>query len=271
MTFSVAFSEKTGKYTIAVYDGEFDEEAGNTIISLPLQGTLSGDALVSNIDFGDPDGNNIYSPEAFNIDLTSEPVIITGSVELKGEVKDGSLVFTFENTTGKTIGNCSFQFELPEGMSLIPKGTKYEYDRGDATKGMSFSITSNDNRYTVTIFGSEFNENAGNTIISLPLEGKTGGKAIVSNIAFANSEGVVISSPEGFTTDITSVSPEEETGSVELKSEVKDGNLVFTFENTTGKTIANCSFQLELPEDVSVLLNSTDNTYIYEGPPPNDL
>ena len=394
--FDIKYSENTGKYTITVYNGEFDESAGNTIISLPLQGELAGSVIVSNIAFGDPGGKDIPANKDFIIDLTAGPVIITGSVELKGEVKDGSLVFTFENTTGKTIGNCSFQFELPEGMSLIPKGTKYEYDRGDATKGMSFSITSNDNRYTVTIFGGEFNENAGNTIISLPLqgksggrtvvsniifatsegnilsrpdgfsmdipaaiengielkgevkdgslvftfenptgkaigncnfqfelpenvsvkhdlisqkcrfeegdatkglifyiasndnkytvivyggefnenagntiislplEGKTGGKAIVSNIAFANSEGVVISSPEGFTTDITSVSPEEETGSVELKSEVKDGNLVFAFENTTGKTIANCSFQLELPEDVSVLLNSTDNTYIYE-------
>ncbi len=400
MTFSVQANSAKTKYTVAVYDGEFDETQGHTIIYVPVRlkegySKFDGNVVVSEINFGDSDGNNIYSPANFTIDLTTEPVI-TGDVQMKGEVKDGSLVFTFENTTGKTIGNCSFQFELPEGMSLIPKGTKYEYDRGDATKGMSFSITSNDNWYTVTIFGSEFNENAGNTIISLPLqgksggrtvvsniifatsegnilsrpdgfsmdipaaiengielkgevkdgslvftfenptgkaigncnfqfelpenvsvkhdlisqkcrfeegdatkglifyiasndnkytvivyggefnenagntiislplEGKTGGKAIVSNIAFANSEGVVISSPEGFTTDITSVSPEEETGSVELKSEVKDGNLVFTFENTTGKTIANCSFQLELPEDVSVLLNSTDNTYIYE-------
>ena len=397
-SFSIAYSEKTGKYTIAVYDGEFDEEAGNTIISLPLQGELVGSVIVTNIAFGDPAGNDIPANKDFTVDLTSETGIITGDVELKGEVQDGSLVFTFENTTGMTIGNCNFQFELPVGVSVMKNsaGTKYQYDRGDATKGMTFSVTSdgnkynvavyggefnetagntiislplegksggtatvskimfatsegnlidrpdgfridipaaiengvelkgevkdgslvftfenptgkaigncnfqfelpedvsvkhdlisqkcrfeegdatkglmfyiasNDNKYTVIVYGGEFKENAGNTIISLPLEGKTGGKAIVSNIAFANSEGVVISSPEGFTTDITSVSPEEATGSVELKSEVKDGNLVFTFENTTGKSIANCSFQLELPEDVSVLLNSTDNTYIYE-------
>jgi hypothetical protein len=261
MSFSITSNDNW--YTVTIFGSEFNENAGNTIISLPLQGKSGGRTVVSNIIFATSEGNILSRPDGFSMDI---PAAIENGIELKGEVKDGSLVFTFENPTGKAIGNCNFQFELPENVSVKHDliSQKCRFEEGDATKGLIFYIASNDNKYTVIVYGGEFNENAGNTIISLPLEGKTGGKAIVSNIAFANSEGVVISSPEGFTTDITSVSPEEETGSVELKSEVKDGNLVFTFENTTGKTIANCSFQLELPEDVSVLLNSTDNTYIYE-------
>ena len=69
MTFSVAFAK--GKYTITVYDGEFDESAGNTIISLPLEGELAGQATVSSIAFGDPDGNNIDRPADFTIDLAT--------------------------------------------------------------------------------------------------------------------------------------------------------------------------------------------------------
>ena len=39
-------------------------------------------------------------------------------VEMKGDVKDGSLVFTFENRSNKTIANCNFKLELPEGISV---------------------------------------------------------------------------------------------------------------------------------------------------------
>ena len=45
-------------------------------------------------------------------------------VELKGAVKDGSLVFTFENKSNKTIANCNFKLELPEGITVKPKGKK---------------------------------------------------------------------------------------------------------------------------------------------------
>jgi hypothetical protein len=246
--FSVAYSENTGKYTITVYGGEFYEEAGNTIISLPLQGDLSGTVTVSNIAFGDPDGRDIPASKDFTIDLSATGGD-TGNVDLKGEVKDGSLVFTYENTTGKTIGNCNFQFELSEGMSVVKKSAdKYQYDRGDATKGMTFSVTSDGNKYNVSIFGGEFIETAANTIISLPLEGKSGGTATVSKILFATSEGNLIDRPDGFRIDI----PAAIENGVDLKGEVKDGSLVFTFENTTGKAIANCNFQFELPEDVSV-------------------
>jgi len=247
MTFSIKYSNN--KYTITVYDGEFDDAAGNTIISLPLQGeVLTGPVVVSNIAFGDLDGNNISRPKDYIIEKAI--VIPTGSAELKGEVKDGSLIFTFENTSGMIIGNCNFQFVLPEGISIKKNssGNKYQYERGDATKGLTFSITSNDNRYTVAVYGGEFNETAGNTIISLPLQGKTGGKTTVSNILFATSEGNLISRPDGFTMDI----PAAISNNVELKGEVKDGNLIFSFANPSGNAIANCNFQFELPKDVTV-------------------
>ena len=245
MTFSIKYSN--GKYTVTIYDGEFDENAGNTIISLPLQGTLTGKVTVSNIAFGDPDGNNISRPEDFDIELDTA---ITGSVDLNGDVRDGDLVFTFKNTTGKAISGCSFQLVLPEGMNLVPNGGNYKYEKGAATSGMEFSIAFNGNRYTVDISNGEFNEMAGNTVIKLPLQGNTGGKATVSNVSFKDASGSIIGQADGFSLNIPSTAP---IGSVELLGEVKDKSLVFTFENTTGKTIANCNFQLSLPEGVSLV------------------
>ena len=256
MVFSIAFTNN--KYTITIYDGEFDESAGNTIISLPLEGTLAGEAKISSAAFGDPNGNNIYRPDDFTIDLTT---VITGSVDMQGEVNDGSLVFKFENTTGKSITNCNFQLTLPEGMSvkLNETGKKYKYERGDATEDLAFSIAFNNNLYTVAVSGGEFDETAGNTIITLPLQGKTGGEAIVNNIVFGGSNDNIIGKPSSFTMDIPSTAP---TGTVDLKGEVKDGNLVFTFENTSGQSIANCNFRLELPEGVSI--KPKGKKYMYE-------
>ena len=260
MVFSVAF--KNDKYTITIYDGEFDESAGNTIISLPLQGEPSGKATVSNIAFGDPDGINISRPNSFDIELGDEPV--TGSVEMKGEVKDNSLVFTYANTTGKAIGNCSFQFVLPTGMSLVSNGGTYKYEKGAATVGMTFSVTFSNNKYTVKVTGGKFNESAGNTIVTLPLEGKTGGKATVSNVSFGDANGSVIGQPANFTMDIPAIDNGDDEGDVKLNGEYKDGSLVFTFENTSGKTIANCNFQLALPEGVELKKNSTGKKYLFE-------
>ena len=166
MTFSVAYNATSNKYTITIYDGEFDESAGNTIITLPLEGTSGGEATVSNISFGDPDAQNICRPANFTIAIPSvTPPMPTGSVDLKGEVNDGSLVFTFENKSGKTIANCNFQLQLPEGVTLKPKGKKYAYEEGDATEGMTFSVAYNatSNKYTITVYDGEFDESAGNT------------------------------------------------------------------------------------------------------------
>ena len=254
-SFSIAYSEKNGKYTVAVYGGVFDEEAGNCIIELPLQGELTGEVKVTNIAFGDPDGNDFGSVDNFTIKLGE---VITGSVTLKGEVKDNKLVFSYANTTGRAIANCSFQLQLPDGMGLVPNGSTYQYEKGDATSGMTFSVTSVSGRYTVTLRGGTFNESAGSTVITLPLQGDTGGKATVSSIAFSTSDGISLGKPNAFTMDIPSTAP---VGSVELKGGVEDGSLVFTFENTTGKTISNCNFQFSLPAGMSLVPNGS--TYQY--------
>ena len=255
----VSFNNNNNIYTVAIFEGEFNETAGNTIISLPLQGKSGGQATVSNITFGDPNSNIICRPKDFTIDI---PASTTGEVDLKGEVKDGKLVFTFDNTSGKKITACNFQFELPEGLSvkLNSTGKKYLYEKGAATEDMTFYISFNNNKYTVAIFGGEFNESADNTIISLTLQGRSGGQATVSNIAFGGSDGNNISRPDGFTMDLPSAS----NGGVDLKGEVKNGNLVFTFDNNSGTSIANCNFQFTLPEGLSVKFNSTGYKRRYE-------
>jgi len=213
MTFSVAYNATSNKYTITVYDGEFDESLGNTIISLPLEGELTGEATVSSIAFGDPDANNICRPDAFTIKLGGE--VSTNPVDLFGKVDNGSLVFTFKNNSGKTIANCNFQLQLPEGVSVKPKGKKYAYEEGDATEGMTFSVAYNatSNKYTITVYDGEFDESLGNTIISLPLEGTLSGVATVSSIAFGDPDANNICRPEAFTIDlanaINSISADE--------------------------------------------------------------
>ena len=264
MTFSVAYNATSNKYTITVYDGEFDESAGNTIITLPLEGELTGEATVSSIAIGDPDANNICRPEAFTIKLGGE--VVSNPIDIFGKVENGSLVFRFKNNSGKTISNCNFQLQLPEGVTLKPKGKKYAYVEGNATEGMTFSVAYNStsNKYTIAVYDGEFDESLGNTIISLPLEGTSGGEATVSQIAFGDSDAQNICRPANFTIAIPSITPPTPTGSVDLKGEVKDGNLVFTFENKSGKTIANCNFQFVLPKGVSVKLNPVDGDYKFE-------
>ena len=123
-------------------------------------------------------------------------------VKLNGAVNEGNLVFTFENTSGKTIANCNFQLTFPEGVSIKPKGKKYEYEEGDATEGMTFSIAFKNNKFTVTVYDGEFDESAGKTIISLPLEGTLKGDVTVSNIAFGDPDGNNISRPSDFTVNL---------------------------------------------------------------------
>ena len=136
-----------------------------------------------------------------------------GLVKLTGAVEEGSLVFKFENTSGKTIANCNFKLELPEGISVKPNGKKYTYEEGDATEGMTFSIAFKNNKYTITVYDGEFDETAGNTIITLPLVGDLAGQATVSSIAFGDPDGANIDRPADFTIDlataIKSVSAEQ--------------------------------------------------------------
>lgn len=114
------------------------------------------------------------------------------------------LVFTFENTSGKTIANCNFKIVLPDGVS-IQKNTKnkYVYEEGDATEGMTYSIAFKNNKYTITVYDGEFDETAGNTIITLPLEGEVTANIQVSSIAFGDPDGANITRPADFEIDFT--------------------------------------------------------------------
>ena len=142
------------------------------------------------------------------------------SVTLNGAFKDGSLVFTFKNTTGKTIANCDFKLVLPECAELIPKGKKYQCEEGDATEGMTFSVQANSakTKYSVAVYDGEFDETQGHTIIYVPVKLKEGyekfaGVVTVSDINFGDPDGANIYSPENFTIDmataINSIKAEE--------------------------------------------------------------
>lgn len=127
-----------------------------------------------------------------------------GTVDLYGGIQsDGSLVLKFKNNSEKTIANCNFQLQFDEGVGLTPKGKKYEFEEGDATEGMTYSIAFKNNKYTVTVYDGEFDETAGHTIITLPLTGELAGKKVtVSNAAFGDPDGQNISRPEAFTIDL---------------------------------------------------------------------
>ena len=257
LIFYIRFNDNDNKYTVHIIGEEFDETAGNTIIYLPLQGKSGGKANVTNIAFDDSDFNNICKPKNIQIDI---PAIASSEVDLKGEVKDGKLVFTFENKSDKKITACNFQFELPEGLTVGLKGKKYQYDKGTATEDMDFNVSFNNNKYKVILVNGEFNETKDNTIISLTLQGRSGGEISVSNIAFGGSDGKNISRPENFTLDVPSASK----GGVDLKGEVKNGDLVFTFENNSDKTIANCNFRFVLPEGIKVKENQAGTKLKYK-------
>ena len=115
------------------------------------------------------------------------------TLKFDGKLQEGNLVFTYENTTGKTIANCNFQLKFPEGVSikLNSTGKKYLYEKGDATEDMSnFDIKYSEKtgKYTIAIYNGEFDDEAGNTIVSLPLDGELKGEAAVTNIAFGDPD-----------------------------------------------------------------------------------
>jgi hypothetical protein len=113
-------------------------------------------------------------------------------VELIPSVEEGNLVLKFENNSGKVIANVGIYLQLPEGITLKPKGKKYAYEEGDATEGMTFSVVFNQNtkKYNINVYDGEFDETAGNTIVSLPLvyEGDLTGEAVFTDISFGDPD-----------------------------------------------------------------------------------
>ena len=129
-----------------------------------------------------------------------DPVTLIPSVE------DGSLVIKFENTSGKVIANCNFLLTLPEGVTLKPNKKKFVYEEGDATEGMTFSIkqyAGTTDKWSIAVYDGEFDEEAGNTIMSLPLVAdKLEGKAVFSEIAFGDPDKANICRPADFEFDL---------------------------------------------------------------------
>jgi len=193
------FNEEKGMYLISVTSNKNanlrDLEGPVLKIKFKATAEASGAIKIQDSFAGTTEGVK-YPFENKNI------ITINGTaaspVELKGAVKNGSLVFTFVNNSGKTIANCDFKLQLPEGISIQQnsKKTKYLFEEGDATEGMTYSIKFANNKYSIVVYDGEFDEEAGNTIISLPLEGTLTGEATVSNIAFGDPAGQNISRDE---------------------------------------------------------------------------
>ena len=186
-----------GKTMVTCYGGTLKNvETTKRIVTIEITGEFSGSVQFTEVQI------MMDGAETNLADFTCPLAVVTSPVELKGAVKDGSLVFKFENTSGKTIANCNFKLELPEGITVKPKGKKYSYEEGDATEGMTFSVAFAKGKYTITVYDGEFDETFGNTIISLPLEGELAGQATVSSIAFGDPDGNNISRPEDFTVEL---------------------------------------------------------------------
>ena len=111
-TYSVAF--KNNKYTVAVYDGEFDETEGkHTIITLPLQGELAGSVKVTTINFADGGGTSLgRDNEGFSIDLTTAIEGISAE-----QTKSGAIY----NLAGQRVSKANKGIYVVDGKKVAVK------------------------------------------------------------------------------------------------------------------------------------------------------
>jgi hypothetical protein len=113
-TYSVAF--KNDKYTIAIYDGEFDETDGkHTLISLPLVGELSGVVKVSTINFADEDGNSIYRYPA---EATEEIDLATAINSISAEQTKSGAIY---NMAGQRVSKANKGIYVVDGKKVAVK------------------------------------------------------------------------------------------------------------------------------------------------------
>ena len=215
----VAYNATTGKYTITIYNGKFNDASDGVIISFPLKGDLTGkNVAISGIAFGDPDAANICRPADIVFALGAGPVV-TDPVELTASVEDGNLVFKYKNNSGKTIANCNFQLKFDEGVSIATdEDDDYIYEKGGSTakmKVVDVAYNATTGKYTITIYNGKFNDASDGVIISFPLEGDLTGKSVtVSGIAFGDPDAANICRPDDFVvnlagTAINSISADE--------------------------------------------------------------
>jgi hypothetical protein len=115
MTFSAQANTAGTQYSIAVYDGEFDETAGHTIVYLPLQGTVTGTAVVSNINFADEVGTSIYRyPENSTVEIDLATAINSISAE---QTKSGAIY----NMAGQRVSKANKGIYVVDGKKVAVK------------------------------------------------------------------------------------------------------------------------------------------------------
>ena len=190
------------------------------------------------------------------------------AVKFVPSVDGSNLVIKYENNSGKQIANCNFQLKFDEGVSIAKKSNgKPNYKKGGATEEMesaSCAYNESTGKYTFAIYGGIFDDTADGVIVSFPLEGDLSGKSVtVSNIGFGDPDEANICRPAEFT--FLLAKGEEPADPVVLTGTVEDGNLVFKYENNSGKQIANCNFQLKFDEGVSIAKKSNGKPNYKKG------
>ena len=168
-----------------------------------------------------------------------------------------------------TITSFTFKFQLPDGVAVA---SKYDEDEGENVD----QILRDKNRVAgskwtwdvrpaaggktmVTCFGGTLkNVETTKRIVTIELTGDIKGV-----VEFTEAQ-VVMDGEEtnlaDFTCPLAAV-----TDPVVLTGIVEDGNLVFKYENNSGKQIANCNFQLKFDEGVSIAKKSNGKPNYKKG------
>jgi hypothetical protein len=115
MTFSIKqYAGTTDKWSIAVYDGEFDEEAGTTIMTLPLTAEeLKGEAVFTEVAFGDPDKNNICRIDELKFDLSGTAINSISAEQTKSGV--------IYNVAGQRVSKATKGIFIVDGKKVAVK------------------------------------------------------------------------------------------------------------------------------------------------------
>jgi hypothetical protein len=121
-SFSVQYSEKTGKYSVTIYDMDgntFDETAGHTIIYLPLEGdNLTGTVTVTNINFGDPDGNDFETQ--FNEEIADFTVELLATA-INGISAEQTKSGAIYNMAGQRVSKANKGIYVVDGKKVAVK------------------------------------------------------------------------------------------------------------------------------------------------------
>ena len=110
----VAYNATTGKYTITIYNGKFNDAADGVIISFPLEGDLTGKSVtVSGIAFGDPDAANICRPDDFVVNLDGTAINSISADQTKSGV--------IYNLSGQRVSKATKGIFIIDGKKVAVK------------------------------------------------------------------------------------------------------------------------------------------------------